>query len=86
MKSRIAILPGDGIGPEVMNEALKVLDVISQKSGIKFDFNKGLVGASAIDEYGDPFPDQTKVYVMNLTLYFLVQLVIQSMTMILKQK
>ena len=60
MKSRIAILPGDGIGPEVMNEALKVLDVISQKSGIKFDFNKGLVGASAIDEYGDPFPDQTK--------------------------
>ena len=60
MKSRIAVLPGDGIGPEVMNEALKVLDVISQKSGIKFDFNKGLVGASAIDEYGDPFPDQTK--------------------------
>ena len=60
MKSRIAILSGDGIGPEVMNEALKVLDVISQKSGIKFDFNKGLVGASAIDEYGDPFPDQTK--------------------------
>jgi len=60
MKSRIAILPGDGIGPEVMNEALKVLDVISQKSGIKFDFKKGLVGASAIDEYGDPFPDQTR--------------------------
>ena len=60
MKSRIAVLPGDGIGPEVMNEALKVLDVISQKSGIKFDFKKGLVGASAIDEYGDPFPDQTK--------------------------
>ena len=60
MKSRIAVLPGDGIGPEVMNEALKVLDVISQKSRIKFDFNKGLVGASAIDEYGDPFPDQTK--------------------------
>ena len=60
MKSRIAVLPGDGIGPEVMNEALKVLDVISQKSGIKFDYNKGLVGASAIDEYGDPFPDQTK--------------------------
>ena len=60
MKSRIAVLPGDGIGPEVMNEALKVLDVISQKSRIKFDFNKGLVGASAIEEYGDPFPDQTK--------------------------
>ena len=60
MKSRIAVLPGDGIGPEVMNEALKVLDVISQKSRIKFDFNKGLVGASAIDEYGNPFPDQTK--------------------------
>ena len=60
MKSRIAILPGDGIGPEVMNEALKVLDVISQKSGIKFDFKNGLVGASAIDEYGDPFPDQTR--------------------------
>ena len=56
MKSRIAILPGDGIGPEVMNEALKVLDVISQKSGIKFDFNKGLVGASACLLYTSPSP------------------------------
>ncbi len=60
MKNKIAILPGDGIGPEVMNEALKVLNVISIKNNLNFKFNTGLVGASAIDAEGRPFPDSTK--------------------------
>ena len=56
----IAVLEGDGIGPEVMKEALKLLDVISKKNNVKFDCVKGLVGAAAIDKEGHPFPDQTK--------------------------
>ena len=60
MKNKIAILPGDGIGPEVMSEALKVLNVISIKNNLNFKFNTGLVGASAIDAEGIPFPDSTK--------------------------
>ena len=60
MIKKIAVLPGDGIGPEVMFEALKVLDVISEKSNINFSFTKSLVGSSAIDVEGHPFPDSTK--------------------------
>ncbi len=57
---KIAVLEGDGIGPEVMQEALKLLDVISNKNDIKFDCVKGLVGATAIDKEGHPFPESTK--------------------------
>ena len=57
---KIAVLEGDGIGPEVMQEALKILDIISDKTNIKFHYDKGLVGAAAIDAEGHPFPDSTK--------------------------
>ena len=60
MIKNIAVLEGDGIGPEVMKEAIKVLDIISKKSKIKFNYSKALVGASAINEKGNPFPDDTK--------------------------
>ena len=61
----IAVLEGDGIGPEVMKEALKLLDVISKKNNVKFDCIKGLVGAAAIDKdcllYTSPSPrDRTR--------------------------
>ena len=56
----IAVLEGDGIGPEVMKEALKLFDVISKKNNVKFDCVKGLVGAAAIDKEGHPFPNSTK--------------------------
>ena len=56
----IAVLSGDGIGPEVINEAIKVLNVISQKTEISFNFNKAYIGASAIDKFKNPFPDSTK--------------------------
>jgi len=56
---KIAVLPGDGIGPEIIDAALKVLDVISKKYGITFEFEKALVGGAAIDAVGDPLPEET---------------------------
>ena len=53
MKRKIAILPGDGIGPEVMNEALKVLDRIEKKYDVKFEYEHALVGGAAWDEYNN---------------------------------
>ena len=59
MDFKIALLPGDGIGPEIVGEAVKVLDAVSQKYGHKFQYEKALVGAVAIDATGDPYPPQT---------------------------
>ena len=47
---KIAVLAGDGIGPEVMNEALKVLDAVQKKFGFTLEYKKELVGGCAIDE------------------------------------
>jgi len=55
----IAVLPGDGIGPEVTDQAVKVLEAISERYGHEFRFTCGLIGASAIDKTGDPFPEET---------------------------
>jgi len=60
MIKNIAVLAGDGIGPEVMKEAIKVLDVIVVKTGVTFNYTNALVGASAIDSENNPFPDSTK--------------------------
>jgi len=59
MEFRIAVLPGDGIGPEVINQALRLLKVIEQKEGIFFNLEEGLIGAVAIDETGNPLPEET---------------------------
>lgn len=56
---QIAVLPGDGIGPEVMNEARKVLDRIAEKHGLAFDLHEKLVGGAAIDATGGPLPEDT---------------------------
>tara|TARA_B110001454_G_C12701250_1_gene426646 strand:+ start:426 stop:1580 length:1155 start_codon:yes stop_codon:yes gene_type:complete len=56
---RIAVLPGDGIGPEVMSEALRALKAVSQHFAVDFDFDEQLVGGAAIDELGSPLPDVT---------------------------
>ena len=55
----IAVLPGDGIGPEVMQQAHKVLDAIEKKHGITFSRNQHDVGGIAIDNHGCPLPDST---------------------------
>ena len=59
MNLNIALLPGDGIGPEIVGEAVKVLDAIGTKYGHTFNYRKGLVGACAIDATGDPYPAET---------------------------
>lgn len=55
----IAVLDGDGIGPEVVKQAIKVLDVIGQKFGHTFNYTFAPVGAIAIDKTGEPLPDET---------------------------
>lgn len=55
----IATLPGDGIGPEVVNQAVKVLSAIGKRFGHQFEFRNSPVGATAIDALGDPFPEET---------------------------
>ncbi|UTZ36402.1 3-isopropylmalate dehydrogenase [Vibrio campbellii] len=56
---KIAVLPGDGIGPEVMAQALKVLDAIEKKHGIAFERDEHDVGGIAIDNHGCPLPEST---------------------------
>ena len=59
MNLKIAVLPGDGIGSEVTNESIKVLKCIADKYNHNIELSEGLVGAIAIDEYNDPYPDIT---------------------------
>lgn len=56
---KIAVLAGDGIGPEVMVQALRVLERVSEKFGAKFEFNHQLVGGAAIDATGKALPAET---------------------------
>jgi len=56
---RIAILPGDGIGPEVMQEALKVLDAIQKKFSFQLEYEFADVGGCAIDKHGEALPSHT---------------------------
>ena len=59
MDVKIALLAGDGIGPEIVAEATKVLDRVAEKFGHKIEYRPALVGAAAIDAVGDPYPDET---------------------------
>ena len=56
---RIAVFPGDGIGPEIVREALKCLTVLSEKSGVYFHIREGLAGGAAIDSVGVPLPESS---------------------------
>jgi len=59
MQKTIAILAGDGIGPEVIDQALKVVKAIEQRFKCRFTYISGLVGAIAIEQTGNPYPDET---------------------------
>jgi len=59
MKLNIAVLPGDGIGPEVTNQAIKILRAIALEFDHTFNFKYAPVGATAIDKHNDPLPDST---------------------------
>lgn len=56
---KIAVLKGDGIGPEIVNEAIKVLDTVADKCGFSVEYDEALLGGSAIDATGVPLPDET---------------------------
>ncbi len=59
MEFKFVVLPGDGIGPEVVAQALKLIPVIEDKEKVKFSYEEGLIGATAIDQTGNPLPDDT---------------------------
>jgi 3-isopropylmalate dehydrogenase len=61
---KIAVFAGDGVGPEIMNEAIKVLKVVTEKKNISISLQDGLIGGSAYDVFGTPFPEQS----LNLAL------------------
>ncbi|MCC8094700.1 MAG: 3-isopropylmalate dehydrogenase [Tannerellaceae bacterium] len=59
MNLNIAVLPGDGIGPEIVDQAMKAVKAVCQKFGHELSYQQALVGAIAIDETGNPYPDET---------------------------
>ena len=56
---KIAVLPGDGIGPEIIAQACRVLDVLI-RDGLPFEIEHGVLGGAAYDRYGHPYPDETQ--------------------------
>lgn len=59
MKLKLAVLPGDGIGPEIMEQGLAVMKAICKKYGHDLTYQYAICGADAIDKVGDPFPEDT---------------------------
>ena len=59
MKARITVLGGDGIGPEVTGEAVRVLEAVASRFGHEFEFVEALIGGAAIDASGSPLPPRT---------------------------
>ena len=55
----IAVLPGDGIGPEIIEQAIKAIDATCKKYGHTVGYTYGSVGATAIDKTGNPYPEET---------------------------
>ena len=70
MKLKIAILEGDGIGPEIMKQGVAVLDAIAEKCGHEFEYESAICGAHAIDACGDPYPDSTHEVCMRADVDF----------------
>ena len=56
---KIAVLPGDGIGVEIVPQGVKAMDVVGAKLGLKFEYTEALIGGAAIDAVGKPLPDET---------------------------
>ena len=59
MKYEIALLKGDGIGPEIVDSAVRVLQAVGKKYDIEFNFTPYLIGGCAIDATGKPLPEET---------------------------
>ena len=59
MEFQVAVIPGDGIGPEIVTEAMKVLDQVGRVYGHQFHYKKLLMGGCSIDRYGVPLTEET---------------------------
>jgi len=59
MKLNIALLAGDGIGPEIIEQAVKVSNAVAKKFNHEISWASALTGAAAIDAVGEPYPDET---------------------------
>ena len=59
MASKLLVLPGDGIGQEIVAEAVKVLDVMRDAFGFALEMEHATVGGTAYDQHGDPLPQET---------------------------
>ena len=62
MAYSLLILPGDGIGPEVMAEVRKIIDWYGDKRGIQFDVSEDLIGGAAYDAHGTPLADSSTIF------------------------
>ncbi len=60
MTKKIAVLPGDGIGPEIVAEAVKVMECLNVCTDLNLSLEFGQIGGAAYDQYGTPFPEQTR--------------------------
>lgn len=67
---KILVLPGDHIGPEVVTEALKVLDIIEEETGSKFDREYGLCGGCSLDKHGDSITEEVLGKCMKVDAVF----------------
>jgi len=65
MKKNITVIKGDGIGPEVIKQSVKVLDAVAEQYGHEFHYTSCLMGADAIDKTGNPLPDETIEQCLN---------------------
>src|SRR5690554_1829403 len=61
MTKKVLVLPGDGIGPEITAEAVKVLEAVSKKFNLGIETDEATLGGSAYDKYGHPYPEETRV-------------------------
>ena len=71
MKALIAWLPGDGVGPDVLKEARRVLEVIASEHNHEFEFEEGDIGGVAIERHGEPLPRSTRELCLKSDAVFL---------------
>ena len=86
MDFKIAVLAGDGIGPEISVQGVEVMSAVCEKFGHKVSYEYAICGANAIDEVGDPFPEETYQACKNADAVLFLLSATRSLTMILLPK
>ena len=78
MEKTIALIPGDGIGPDVVAEAVNVLDAVAAKYGHKWNYTNVIAGGCAIDKFGNLFRRSSLTFVLNQTRHCLALLAVRN--------